>query len=87
MQWQSLEIEFFRDDAFTQAIQHAIQEAAQGTIVILGIIPDRPETGYGYIQGDGGTGSAALPVKRFVEKPDASTAQSYLDAGGYFVAP
>jgi mannose-1-phosphate guanylyltransferase / mannose-6-phosphate isomerase len=78
-------------DAFTQAMQHAIQEAAQGTIVILGITPDRPETGYGYIQADGdagsvdvGAGSAALPVKRFVEKPDAATAQSYLDAGGYF---
>ncbi len=69
---------------FTQAMQHAIQEAAQGTIVILGITPDRPETGYGYIQANGGAGSAALPVKRFVEKPDAATAQSYLDAGGYF---
>ncbi|MFZ9557686.1 MAG: mannose-1-phosphate guanylyltransferase/mannose-6-phosphate isomerase [Limnohabitans sp.] len=78
-------------DAFTQAMQQAIWEAASGTIVILGITPDRPETGYGYIQVDGGAGtvdvgagSAALPVKRFVEKPDAATAQSYLDAGGYF---
>ncbi len=52
--------------------------------MILGITPDRPETGYGYIQADGGAGSTALPVKRFVEKPDAATAQSYLDAGGYF---
>lgn len=69
--------------AFTQAMQHAIEEAAQGIIVILGIPPDRPETGYGYIQVKGGT-ATALPVKRFVEKPDAPTAQSYLDAGDYF---
>ncbi len=70
--------------AFNQAMQHAIREAAIGTIVILGITPNRPETGYGYIQADGGAGSNALPVRRFVEKPDAATAQAYLDAGGYF---
>ncbi len=70
--------------AFTQAMQQAIEEAAEGTIVILGITPDRPETGYGYIQADGGAGSAAVPVKRFVEKPDGATAQTYLDAGSYF---
>ena len=71
--------------AFTQAMQQAIHEAANGTIVILGITPDRPETGYGYIQANKqGDNAVALPVQRFVEKPDAATAQSYLDAGGYF---
>jgi mannose-1-phosphate guanylyltransferase/mannose-6-phosphate isomerase len=70
--------------AFTQAMQQSIQEAAGGTIVILGITPDHAETGYGYIQAHVGAGSAPLPVLRFVEKPDAATAQSYLDAGGYF---
>lgn len=69
--------------AFTQAMQQAIEEAAQGTIVILGITPDRPETGYGYIQVKG-SAETALTVQRFVEKPDAATAQSYIDAGGYF---
>ncbi len=69
--------------AFTQAMQHAIEEAAQGTIVILGITPDRPETGYGYIQVKAGT-DTLLPVQRFVEKPDIATAQSYLNVGGYF---
>ncbi len=69
--------------AFAQALQQAIEEAAQGTIVILGITPDRPETGYGYIQVKALV-DAALPVQRFVEKPDALTAQSYLDSGGYF---
>jgi mannose-1-phosphate guanylyltransferase/mannose-6-phosphate isomerase len=73
--------------AFTQAMQQAIHEAASGTIVILGITPDRPETGYGYIQTTPsliGEAEAVHPVQCFVEKPDAATAQSYLDAGGYF---
>ncbi len=69
---------------FTQAMQLAIQEASSGTIVILGITPDRPETGYGYIQAEVGAGDGPLSVQRFVEKPDASTAQSYLDTGNYF---
>ena len=73
--------------AFTQAMQQAIHEAAAGTIVILGITPDLPETGYGYIQTSPSLRSEAQavhPVKRFVEKPDAATAQQYLNAGGYF---
>ena len=70
--------------AFTNAMQVAIQKAATGTIVILGIAPNRPEIGYGYIQAEFEVGSAAHDVKRFEEKPDALTAQSYLQAGGYF---
>ena len=70
--------------AFTFAMQNAIREAATGSIVILGITPDRPETGYGYIQASAGTNEAAMSVQRFVEKPDASTAQQYLDEGGYY---
>jgi len=76
--------------AFTQATQLAVQEASQGTIVILGVTPDRAETGYGYIQiaashaAGGHPLTNAQPVKRFVEKPSAETAQSYLDEGSYF---
>lgn len=70
--------------AFTVAMQNAIREAATGSIVILGISPDRPETGYGYIQASAGTNEPAMSVQRFVEKPDASTAQQYLDEGGYY---
>lgn len=70
--------------AFTVAMQNAIREAATGSIVILGITPDRPETGYGYIQVSAGTNEAAMSVQRFVEKPDASTAQQYLNEGGYY---
>ncbi|MEI7784018.1 MAG: mannose-1-phosphate guanylyltransferase/mannose-6-phosphate isomerase [Betaproteobacteria bacterium] len=79
---------------FTQAMQQAVAAAAQGSIVILGITPDRPETGYGYVQttpsqsapcGSGALAATALqPVQAFVEKPDQATAQKYLDQGGYY---
>ncbi|QEL57697.1 mannose-1-phosphate guanylyltransferase/mannose-6-phosphate isomerase [Chromobacterium paludis] len=72
-------------DAFVVATQTAIKEAANGAIVILGVTPDRPETGYGYIQMDNAAGGIqARTVLRFVEKPDAQTAQGYLEEGGYF---
>ena len=70
--------------AFTQAMHEGIREAAGGSIVILGIAPDRAETGYGYIQAKSTAESAALAVLQFVEKPDATTAQSYLDQGNYY---
>ncbi len=71
--------------AFTTGMQQAIRVAGVGGVVILGIAPDRPETGYGYIQAQGtGPAGGALAVRRFVEKPDAATAQGYLDEGGYF---
>ncbi|AZD17186.1 mannose-1-phosphate guanylyltransferase/mannose-6-phosphate isomerase [Pseudomonas chlororaphis] len=67
---------------FTQSISKAVEVAADGDIVILGIKPDRPETGYGYIHS-----TDAAEVKRvdaFVEKPGLQTAQKYLDEGSYF---
>ena len=71
--------------AFTSAMQQAVAEAANGTIVILGVTPDRPETGYGYIQTKPAELNAgAYEVGRFVEKPDANTAQAYLNEGGYY---
>ena len=68
--------------AFTQALRRAVVQADGGAIAILGITPDRPETGYGYIRADGG--GAAPKVAQFVEKPDLATAEGYLAAGGYF---
>jgi len=71
--------------AFTAAMQQAVEEAANGAIVILGVTPDRPETGYGYIQTSSSDADAVVhTVRRFVEKPDVSTAQAYLDEGGYY---
>ena len=69
--------------AFTIAMQQAIAGAATGNIVIFGIAPDRPETGYGYIKVAVSPMSLLL-VEHFVEKPVAATAQTYLDEGGYY---
>jgi mannose-1-phosphate guanylyltransferase / mannose-6-phosphate isomerase len=71
--------------AFTQALRDAVRVAAQGAIVVLGVAPDRPETGYGYIRSEAGA-DAADPVARvaqFVEKPNLATAQRYLADGHY----
>jgi mannose-1-phosphate guanylyltransferase/mannose-6-phosphate isomerase len=83
--------------AFTAAMRSAIRDANTGTIIIFGITPDRPETGYGYIQVKDAAkvvqadpsnvpseAVEALQVQAFVEKPSQSTAQKYLDEGGYF---
>jgi len=70
--------------SFTTALQNAVRVAAGGAIVILGVTPDRPETGFGYIRADHvGAGEAQL-VAQFVEKPDLATAQRYLAAGDYY---
>jgi mannose-1-phosphate guanylyltransferase/mannose-6-phosphate isomerase len=70
--------------AFTLAMQQAIREADSGSIVILGITPDRPETGYGYIQTRSEGSAGVETVLRFVEKPNADTAQQYINEGGYY---
>src|SRR5262249_43216107 len=67
--------------AYAAALQCAVRVAAGGTIVILGVPPDRPETGYGYIRSEAADGAAR--VVQFVEKPDLATAQRYLAEGGY----
>lgn len=73
------------DEAFTQALQRAVRVAAAGAFVILGVTPDRPETGFGYIRATAGTaGADASSVAQFVEKPDLATAQRYLAEGDYF---
>jgi mannose-1-phosphate guanylyltransferase/mannose-6-phosphate isomerase len=69
--------------AFTVALQRAVRAAAEGAFVILGVAPDRPETGYGYIRCERST-QGEMKVARFVEKPDAATAQRYLDEGSYY---
>lgn len=74
-------------EAFAVAMQQAVVEAANGTIVIFGVAPDKPETGYGYIQtapSSRGNDTVIKVVNRFVEKPNAQTAQQYLSEGNYF---
>lgn len=70
--------------ALQAAIQVAAQAAHDGYLATFGIVPQRAETGYGYIQE--GTSIEELGVKRvaaFVEKPDAVTANAYLESGEY----
>ena len=72
---------------FTKALMQAVQIAKEGAIVILGITPTAPETGYGYIKTQKNKSSNAddqYAVECFVEKPDASAAKKYLEEGGYF---
>jgi len=70
------------EEAFRAAVLRALPAAEAGKLVTFGIVPSGPETGYGYIKatGDGD----ARPVDRFVEKPDAQTAQQYVQSGEYF---
>lgn len=66
--------------AFARVAQQAAARAEAGAIVVLGIVPDRPETGFGYIAQGVATDGGAARVQRFVEKPDRATAEAYLAA-------
>ena len=73
-----------RDDiAFRAAVAEASAAAEQGALVTFGVVPTGPETAFGYIHAAGAEPGVRI-VERFVEKPDAATAQSYLDLGGYY---
>ncbi|TAL55381.1 mannose-1-phosphate guanylyltransferase/mannose-6-phosphate isomerase [Pandoraea sp.] len=70
--------------AFSAALQRAVRVAASGAIATLGVDPDRPETGYGYIRCIGEPGkSGEYAVAEFVEKPDIETARTYVASGDY----
>ncbi len=70
-------------DTFVATLRQAAPMAAGGSIVTFGIRPDNPETGYGYIQAGAASG-AGFTVESFKEKPDARTAERYLQAGNYY---
>jgi mannose-1-phosphate guanylyltransferase/mannose-6-phosphate isomerase len=83
-------------DAFRAAVLRGLPEAEAGAVVTFGIVPDRPETGYGYIetgvmrsgiQADGASGTATdapRAISAFREKPDAATAAAYVAGGRHF---
>ncbi|GAB3306442.1 mannose-1-phosphate guanylyltransferase/mannose-6-phosphate isomerase [Luteimonas notoginsengisoli] len=72
--------------AFQAAVRAAIPSALDGALVTFGIVPESAETGFGYIQSEAGQSGerGVRRVLRFVEKPDAATAQRYLDAGDHY---
>jgi len=70
---------------FHDAINDAEQAALSGALVTFGIVPDSAHTGYGYIKADKqNTSAISYPVKKFVEKPDAATAERDLTSGEYY---
>jgi len=70
-------------EAFQKSIVRGAVFADEGYIVTFGIVPDAPETGYGYIKKGDQLSKAGSLIEQFVEKPDAHTAQSYLESGQY----
>ena len=77
-----------KDDVrFVEGIRRAAKVAATGKLVLFGIKPDEPHTGYGYIKQGApleGFNGGAYSVEAFAEKPDLATAQKYLASGGYY---
>ena len=72
-------------EQYRAILSKAVKIAAAGaSIVVLGIPPTRPETGYGYIEAGAQDANGALRVRRFTEKPDTAKAAQFLAAGNYF---
>ena len=69
--------------AFQAAVAVGRVAAESGSLVTFGVVPDRAETGYGYIRRGAGPGPA-FSVAKFVEKPDSATARGYVEAGDYY---
>ncbi|NER59236.1 mannose-1-phosphate guanylyltransferase/mannose-6-phosphate isomerase [Pseudomonas sp. MAFF212428] len=67
--------------AFGQAVERARALADQGWLTTFGLVPTQPETGFGYIEQGAPLDAHGFRVARFVEKPDADTAQRYVDGG------
>lgn len=70
--------------AFRAAVAAAAPLAAEGWLLTFGVQPDRPETGYGYIEAAAPLAEGVRQVVRFVEKPDAATAAGYVASGRFF---
>jgi len=68
---------------FHSAVNLGLSEVKNGNIVTFGITPDRPETGYGYLELASVANHNPVKLKRFVEKPDFNTAQNMLSSKNY----
>lgn len=72
-------------EAFRRTLRRGMENLPGATAVVFGIRPTRPDTSYGYVEAAAGPDvPGALPVIRFVEKPDAATAARYLAAGNFY---
>lgn len=70
--------------AFRDAVRRAARAARDGGLVCLGVRPDRPATGFGYLRcGSTPRADGVLAVERFIEKPDLTRARAYVRSGRY----
>jgi len=70
-------------DAFVEGVRRAEAIALSGRLMTFGVVPDAPETGYGYLRLGEALGDGVHALDSFVEKPDAATAEGYLASGNY----
>jgi mannose-1-phosphate guanylyltransferase/mannose-6-phosphate isomerase len=70
-------------DAFFDALAEGVEAVGQGALVTFGVTPDRPETGYGYLELAQSPETAAVPLASFREKPDLETARQMLSDGNF----
>lgn len=71
-------------DEFQNVLRRAVQVASEGVITTIGIVPTRPETGYGYVRRGAVRSEGSYRVQGFFEKPDSKTAEGYVAAGEYY---
>ena len=79
----SADHEITDEAAFCQSVKQAQKLAETGKLITFGIVPTQAATGYGYIRRGGAEGDG-FGVEEFVEKPDQTTAESYLASGEYY---
>ncbi len=73
------------EEGFRTTLAAGREAALNGYLVTMGVVPTRPETGYGYIEADKAQrGTGPYPVLRFVEKPQVEKALEFLDAGNFY---
>ena len=72
-----------KPEALIDAIEKATSASSQGKLVTFGLVPSRPETGYGYIKRGEALAPGVSVLEQFVEKPDQSTAEAYIASGDY----
>jgi mannose-1-phosphate guanylyltransferase/mannose-6-phosphate isomerase len=71
-------------EAFARAVSAGLVHAGAGKVVTFGIVPDSPQTGFGYIRAGSAVDGECYKLDAFVEKPDRATAETYLAGGDYF---
>lgn len=71
-------------ESFRETVRNALPEAEKGRLVTFGIVPSRPETGYGYIRRGEERDVVTWSVASFTEKPDEKTAKEYIESGEYW---